>query len=375
MKYLVKEVNDIYVTWLSEVNRYVLFREPAFRVFQLRSEDKPEQEIIDETILRYTLLPKKAKRFVNEITEQVNALLDETDKKEDLFFLTSDRENKKPSPLLRIYDIYGIIVSISYGNSFIEENIHPRLLHLSDNKENISIDYTFTLTSSQGHYILEDGKEEKSSFKLVEELAGGLYLQLLNIIHGIPPASWMGVAHASAITDGKEAILFMAPSGGGKSTIAALMLANGFKLLSDDFVPIALNEPEVYSFPAGISVKETAIPFIKEYFPEIENLNITERPGLNKNGVFLPFPSDSLCTKNVKTKAIVFVQYDKSVDCRFKRSPNHELMEQFLVESWIANNPVAAGRFMDWFFNLEVYTLQYSDSKKAVTRIKKIFKD
>ncbi len=96
---------------------------------------------------------------------------------------------------------------------------------------------------------------------------------------------------------------------------------------------------------------------------------------MNKNGVFLPFPSDSLSTKNVKTKAIVFVQYDKSVDCRFKRSPNHELMEQFLVESWIANNPVAAGRFMDWFFNLEVYTLQYSDSKKAVTRIKKIFKD
>jgi hypothetical protein len=215
LKYLVKEVNDIYVTWLSEVNRYVLFREPAFRVFQLRSEDKPEQEIIDETLLRYTLLPKKAKRFVNEITEQVNALLDETDKKEDLFFLTSDRENKKPSPLLRIYDIYGITVSIIFGNSYIEEHIHPRLLHLSANQGNKNIDHTFTLSGSKANYNLETDKGERSSFKLVEELAGGLYLQLLNIIHGIPPASWMGVAHASAVTSGKEAILFMAPSGGG----------------------------------------------------------------------------------------------------------------------------------------------------------------
>ena len=375
MKYLYKEFNGIYAVWLSEVNRYIILKEPAFRIFRLLAENRLEKEIIEEVMKLYKLPLNEAKRFVNEITEQVRALLDETDEKEDHLFQASYLDNNQSSTILRIYDIYGITVSISYGNSYIEENIHPRLLHLSVTEENKNHDHTFTLKNSEGHYFLEDGKGEKRCFNLVEELAGGIYLQILNIIHGIPPDSWMCVAHASAITDGNSAILFMAPSGGGKSTIAALMLANGFKLLSDDFVPVALNEPEVYCFPAGISVKKSAMPFLKNFFPEIGELNITERPGINKNGVFLPFPAESLSTKNVKARAIVFVQYDESVQCRFKKQPNHEFMNQFISESWIADNPAAAGRFLDWFFNLDIYELQYSDSKKAVARIKKIFKD
>ena len=375
MKYLAKNIKGFYATWLPGLNRYVLFKEPAFRVFSQWSDNRKENEIIDEIVNQYNISPNDAKRFFDEITEHLKVLVEQSSRSDLSLIQDNTKVNSLQNLFSKNYNLNGITIQISYDNSYIEESIHPRLSHLFVDRAESNSDKIFTLTFSQGLYFLESGDGEKRPFKLVEELAGGLYLQLLNIIHGIPPASWMGVAHASAVTSGKEAILFMAPSGGGKSTIASLLLANGYKLLSDDFVPIALNEPEVYSFPAGISVKETAIPFIKEYFPEIENLNITERPGLNKNGVFLPFPSESLSTKNLKTKAIVFVQYDKSVDCRFKRSPNHELMEQFLVESWIANNPAAAGRFMDWYFNLEVYTLQYSDSKKAVTRIKKIFKD
>jgi hypothetical protein len=183
----------------------------------------------------------------------------------------------------------------------------------------------------------------------------------------------MGVAHASAISNGREAVLFLAPSGGGKSTIAALMLANGYNILSDDFVPVSLNEPEIYSFPAGMSVKESSIPHLKEYFPELSNLSITERSGLSKSGVYLPFPGKSTGEKNAKAIAAVFVKYDKSVVCRLKKHPNHEFMEQFLQESWIAYNPIAAGRFMEWFFKLEVYTLSYSDNKKAVAAIKRIY--
>jgi hypothetical protein len=375
LEYLVKELNGIYAVWLAEVNRYILFREPAFRVFMLWAECKPEQEIIEDTSIKYKLPLNEAERFTNEIIKQVYGLLHEKNIKEETSITHIFPQNHYQQNLRRTYDINGTKILIIYGNSYIEEHIHPKLQHLAAIPFNNEIAQSYLLSYTDGSYSLEKENESciKTDYARLEELAGGVYLELLNIIHGISPVSWMGVAHASAISDGNNAVLFMAPSGGGKSTIAAIMLANGYKLISDDFVPISLIEPEIYNFPAGISVKESSIAHLKEYFPELSDSRITERAGLNKTGVYLPFPCIGADEKNVKAKAVVFVQYDKSVVCKIERQLNHEFMEQFLVESWIANNPAAAGRFMEWYFNLGVYTLHYSNTKKAVAAIKKIF--
>jgi hypothetical protein len=40
--------------------------------------------------------------------------------------------------------------------------------------------------------------------------------------------------HASGVTDGNTGSLFVAPSGGGKSTIASLAIKSGWKVLNDD---------------------------------------------------------------------------------------------------------------------------------------------
>lgn len=44
--------------------------------------------------------------------------------------------------------------------------------------------------------------------------------------------------HASAVTDGEQAVLLSGRSGGGKSTLAATLVRRGFRLLSDDVVAI-----------------------------------------------------------------------------------------------------------------------------------------
>lgn len=66
---------------------------------------------------------------------------------------------------------------------------------------------------------------------------------------------WLGVFHASAVSNGEKAVLFLGDSGNGKSTSLALLQANGFTCLADDFVPVDAEKRAVYSFPAAISIK------------------------------------------------------------------------------------------------------------------------
>lgn len=66
----------------------------------------------------------------------------------------------------------------------------------------------------------------------------------------------MGVFHASALGNSKKTVLFLGDSGNGKSTSLAILQANGFTCIEDDFVPIDAKKQEVYSFPAAISIKK-----------------------------------------------------------------------------------------------------------------------
>lgn len=377
MKYLVKETNGVHVTWFAQINRYILFREPAFRVFRLWVDNKPEQEIIAEIGKKYHLPLSEARRFTNEITSRIRDAIAESRVKEEPAMQPGSQSSPLLQPIERVYAINGSTIRLHYGNNYIESAIHPRIQHLSARPGKTDIGHSFDLTCSGGFYHLETSHpvSVKSSFARIEELAGAVYLQLLNIMYGTAPDDWMGVAHASAVTDGTGAVIFVAPSGGGKSTIAALMMANGFKLLSDDFVPIALTKPEIYRFPAGLSVKNSALPFLREYFPSLADKNNDHPEESSRNGIYIPLPEENLNLKSAETKAIIFVHYDKSTDYQMTNESNLEKMNDFLKQSWIANNPEAAGRFMDWYFDLPVYSLRYSNNEKAITGIQQLFQD
>lgn len=83
-------------------------------------------------------------------------------------------------------------------------------------------------------------------------------MQLLNESYDLIDASWIGAVHASSVMSGK-AVLFTAPSGNGKSTIAALLMTQGYQVLSDDFLPLPLHQARVYPFPEGIPVKNRSL--------------------------------------------------------------------------------------------------------------------
>jgi hypothetical protein len=57
--------------------------------------------------------------------------------------------------------------------------------------------------------------------------------------------------HAAAVADQGGAILILAPSGGGKSSLALELVRRGFSLLADDVVVLAHRGGRVQAYPAG----------------------------------------------------------------------------------------------------------------------------
>jgi hypothetical protein len=63
------------------------------------------------------------------------------------------------------------------------------------------------------------------------------------------------LVHGAALTDGERTVLIAGPSGHGKTTLALELVGRGFRLLCDDFAPLARADGRVHPFPKRIGVK------------------------------------------------------------------------------------------------------------------------
>ena len=70
--------------------------------------------------------------------------------------------------------------------------------------------------------------------------------------------------HAGVVADDSGAIVMSAESGAGKSTLTAALLQQGYRLFSDEFALIGLDEPLLYPYPRPISLKQETIPVVRE---------------------------------------------------------------------------------------------------------------
>jgi hypothetical protein len=359
---------DTYVVWLGGINRYLQLREPAFRVFEQWATGSEISAISCRLSKQFSLPQDESLRFVEEITSQVQ-LLFEINK--PVSEIKSEEDNFAPDPEYlsdKTYQIGNRYFKFIYRNEYLKDLFHPLFRHNeTDQAHAVSACFELFNDNMQDGYRVDNSAAHLFSVDEIDRYQGAVFMEILNAIHHMNSTDWMGVIHASAVTDGKSAIIFTAPSGSGKSSIALLLMANGYGILSDDFVPVALHEPEIFHFPAGISVKKGASSFMKKYLPQV-NSDIG-----NGAEFFLPAASDSGIHPNVKTKAIVFINYDPGTEYELTKASNLEVMNLLIEQSWIAGTSETAELFLKWYFNIPVYKLRYSNNKKAVEGIKAIF--
>jgi hypothetical protein len=61
--------------------------------------------------------------------------------------------------------------------------------------------------------------------------------------------------HAAVLQRADTAVMFVAPSGGGKSTLCWALLHHGFRYLSDELGPVDLTQLDVHPYPRALALK------------------------------------------------------------------------------------------------------------------------
>ena len=363
------------IFWLAGPNKYILAEDPASKVIERIKEKEDIRSIISFCSDEFNLSPEQAEAFVTDIQQSLSEFL-----KPELspFGLSGSKCSKQPQLVdpasKKYYLIYGISFLVEYGTAEIEQLIHPKFEHLE----------APTVQRPNHHFrVVELGKAYSLwvNGKCIGEwdrgdshfLSGKFSMQILQKIYQQEEDAWMAVFHAAGITDGENCILFLGDSGNGKSTLSAILLANGLNVLADDFLPVEGESGFACRFPAAISVKQNAFDLLIPKFPQLKEAREINNSVVGKT--FRHMASGSLKPIRVPCKALVFVKYEKDVTLRFEKMSGDEAFEHLVPDSWLSPTRENAHRFIQWFSALRYYRMTYSDNDAMVETVKTLLND
>lgn len=281
--------------------------------------------------------------------------------------------NPNNSNISTYYTVNDKLIRVNYDTELVVNTIHPALAHLEVKKDNIEAEITFNIYLDNGHLSLFKNQQLITSVPQRDYhlLQGQFIMQLLCVMHNKDEADWIGTFHGSTISDGHNSILFIGKSGKGKSTLCALLTANGYELLADDVSPMLAKDGHIYHNPSAISIKEGAFSALQPLIKDFENLPITV---FNKNkGPLKYLPCDHPKKDNYPCKAIILVNYEAGANTKIAPASIKTILETLIPESWLSHNPMHAKKFLDWLKAVHLYQLTYSDTDSVITELSTIF--
>lgn len=370
--FLVKKVEDKSIIWFKASNNYIILEEIAAHLVHQILEKKTFSEITTALAKKLTISFEEAKSIVDDLNDRLVVPNTSKNNKED----TSKSKYVLPSNFAfqKYYRIHSKVFKVQFSNEFQLSLIHPKFAHLETQKTS-KVDHTFQVFNSNHliHLVLDGEFIGAWEPKNVHYFQGKFSMKIIECIYNKNEAEWMGVFHASAINYKDDNILILGDSGNGKSTSLALLQAQGFQCIADDFVPID-QAHDVYSFPAGISIKKKALPVLLKEYPTLKTSAEYHYERLNKTVRYLP-PEKIDYHKKAPCKALVFIKYDESVDFEISEISKLNAFEHLVPDSWISSVPKNAAAFLEWFEQLPCYQLTYSNNELMYSAIKRIFED
>jgi hypothetical protein len=373
LPYLKKKIGHSYLVWFQNSNNYLQLEEPAWFVLQKTKQRYKPETIASEFATRYGITPDESLSFVNEIRSEIKNMN-----------MQKKVENFKDSTILNAYifqpfsthcyKLGNKLLAFTYESRLFEYYLHPLIFHL-ETSEKLTEMPLFELFAYEERIIFRvNGKVEGMWEKEETHLMKGLiFMFLINVIHDKTEADWLMTVHASAITNGRKTILFSAPPNHGKTTIAALLQARGFRLISDDFVPIDRHSFHAYPFPIAMSVKQTSMDTLGSIFPGLEQKPLNY---ISPEKSVRYLPSNDICDLEkdiLPVHDFVFIAYDKSVDFKWEKLEPLKAMKFLLDQAWVIPTKGNAEILFNRINQLSFYQLTYSNNNKALDAIKNLF--
>ena len=374
--YITKKIDNDYIVWFEQSNRWVQFKEPAWLVNKLYQKGVDNVVISFKIAQKYNLLPQESSRFVNEICSGIAELSKQTTNTRIELNYTYFPSGYSFVPYsIRYYFIRNKCIAIIYETRLAEYYIHPSLAHLETKYSEI-VDVQYEIYNHDNISVLmeKDRPETACNFDDFIRLKKRLFIFITNYIYNKTDNDWMSFVHASALTDGKQTILLSSASGSGKSTMSALLQTKGLQFVSDDFVPIDIKSKLVFPFPAAISIKEGAFDFLSPYYGNLREKSFNKYEYTNKSIRYItPKVSGFDYYKAKPVKSILFIRYNQHVACNFNQVPTNEALKLFHEQAWVSGIPEHAKAFINWFVKLRCFNLEYGNSEQGISKILNLF--
>lgn len=373
--YVKKKIGDFYLVWFQKSNLYFQLEEPAWFVFEKLAKLNKIEAVAKEFSLRCDVGIEESLVFVSDMKQRI----DEMNKP-----LGSDDSETIPLEELNDYEYvpYSVyryrmgekVVQFSYAAAGLERYIHPLVEHLIV-EEKVSEVHLFEIffykervVVRQNNNVLGTWGQDESNYT-----KGKIFLELINILHNKTDEDWLMTVHASAITNGRKSILFSAPPGSGKTTMAALLQAEGYHLISDDFVPFDRNSDNAYPFPIAMSVKQGAMELLTSLYPALKEKPLRH---ISKGKKVRYLPIENKQMKMVfPAHEIVFIKYDNSVDLEWKKLDFFVAFKLLLEQVWVIPDPKNVSILFDKITQFSFYELRYSNNERALNMIRQLFEN
>ncbi len=367
-----------YATWFQPSKSFVLFEEPAYDVFRLYKQGYSLNHIISVCNEKYGHLEENISAFTHEMIKMIQHL----NQPENAVSISLRPSVIKSVPAsvysVKTYKIGNKTISMYYQNDFLEFSIHPLFIHLTDvsltDSESQNSAHKIELFENNRLFFFRYNGQIVDVFKKkhIEYFTGSVKQQIYSILFNKDYNGWMMTLHASGVVKNRQAIMFSAAGGAGKSTISAILKANGYGYLSDDFIA-ADDNGEVFPFPASISVKEGAAERLSVYYPELKEMNPV-RAITGKQVRYLTVRNQTeINNAPYPVKALVFVKFKKSAPYLFEKVEKKDALQLLLKETWVNPDTENVSRFFDWVGKTPFFRLQYSKTNEALEATEKIY--
>lgn len=368
---LYKVIEDKTFTWFEDHNKYLILENTTASVLKRLQNGDILKEIAADLSKELTVPIEKTTDFIIELENSF--FNNKTSKNSE--FEDDSKDIKRPQnfEFIKFYKINDIVFKISFLSEKELSLVHPKFAHLVvdkvtdfQNEFEVFINHNFIFLYVNSTFI------GSWSSKDVHYFQGKFSMELIQKIHQKEEDQWLGVFHGSAISNGKKSMLFLGDSGNGKSTSLALLQANGFTCLADDFVPMDAKKQEVYSFPAAISIKKNSLETLLPMYPELETSAEYNFVRLNKIVRYLK-PNNNDFFAHLPCNDLVFIKYEKDAELSCKEISKIDAFQQLVPDSWLSPKKDNAQVFLNWFAGLKCYQLTYSNNQQMIATVSKIF--
>lgn len=373
-KNLKGRTGEKYAVWLEKSNRWLSLEEPAFFVVSGHFSGKSNERLIQQCTKKYFLPVQESQRFVTEVLDLIKEYRDSPPDPKPFREIRLSQKPHRRTPLHFRYRLNGSIISISYGSEAIAYYIHPLLEpFLFQGKGNTKAWFIIRGKNKELELISSYSPLSALLFKEVPPLKRQFFSLISSVIYSVPIRNWSAFIHGSAVFKDEKAVVLSSLSGSGKSTVAAVLMNKGYRVLADDFIPVNGKTGLIHALPLPLSIKNEALPVLGTIFPGLEKQNYQFRKYHTKSSYLLPNSLGSELPFPVKkVKAVFFLSYQPGEPVSLSIMEQNEALQAFIINATIQPEYRRIKDFFNWFRDIPCYSLNYPHPEAAAEEIAKI---